>query len=65
MVDEPREPRYAYQDQEGVHEISRSQILKEYFAYWSEQMRKVGKADQISEDACVEDFLVVYWAYEI
>lgn len=41
---------------------SREQIISRYFPYWSEQMRKVGKADQISHGACVEDWVAVNWA---
>lgn len=59
------EPRYRYQDQGGEYEVTRSEILKEYFPWWIEQMRKAGKADLISEDRCVEDFCVVHWAWKI
>ena len=37
-------------------------ILKDYFPYWKEQMIKAGKADLISEDRCIEDWVVVNWA---
>lgn len=57
--------RYRYQDQDGEHEITRDEILAQYFPYWSEQMRRVGKADQISEESCIEDFMVVHWAYPV
>jgi hypothetical protein len=56
---------YQYQDQDGVHTITRAEILAQTFVWWSEQMRQVGKADLISEEACVEDFIVVHWAWEI
>lgn len=59
------DPIYRYQDQEGIHTITRSKILRDTFEWWSEQMRKRGKDDQISEDACVEDFCVNYWAWKV
>ena len=59
------EPSYRYQDQGGEHVITRSQILEEYFPWWAAQMRKACKADQISEDACVDDFVVVHWAWKV
>ena len=42
-----------------------AEIISEYFPWWSEQMTKVGKQDQISEQACIEDWVVVHWAYEV
>ena len=59
------EPRYCFQDLSGTHTLTRSEILAEYFAYWSDQMRKVGKSDLISESACIDDWIVVHWAWEI
>ena len=56
---------YRYQDLRGTYDLTRSQVLAEYFAYWSEEMWKVGKEAQISEDACIEDWVVVHWAMEI
>jgi hypothetical protein len=44
---------------------TRSQILAEYGPYWRERMRQAGHADQVSDDACVEDWCVVNWAEEV
>ena len=41
------------------------EILATYYAYWQERMRHVGKADQISPENCIEDWVVVNWAEEI
>jgi hypothetical protein len=54
--------RYRYQDPDGTHTLSRAEVLAQYFEWWSEQMRKAGKEDLISEEACIEDFIVVHWA---
>lgn len=56
---------YRYQDLDGVHDITRESILDIYYKYWSNQMKKVGKEDQISEEACIEDFLIAHYGWEI
>ena len=43
---------------------TREEILLEYYPYWSERMKKNGKADMISEDLCIDDWIVVNWAWE-
>lgn len=57
------EPQYRYQDPSGTYDLTRSEILAEYFPWWSAQMQRVGKADQISEDACLDDWIVTHWAW--
>jgi len=52
-------------DEAVVVIVTEAEILRTYFPYWSEQMRRVGKADQISEAACIEDFVTVHWATEV
>lgn len=42
--------------------VTEAEILKTYFPWWSRQMLKVGKKDQISEQSCIDDWVVVYWA---
>ena len=44
--------------------FSEMQILKSYFEYWSMKMREVNKADQISIESCIDDWIVVNWAWE-
>jgi len=56
---------YRYQDQGGTYTLSRSQILAEYFPWWSATMRQLGRGDQVSEDACLLDWIVVHWAWEV
>ena len=49
-----------------VEEIwSEKQILKSYFTYWSEQMKRIGKEHCINESDCIEDWCVVHWAIEV
>lgn len=56
---------YKYQDQEGEHLVTRDEIIKTYYPWWCEQMRKVGKEAYISEENCVDDWLVVHWAWDV
>ena len=61
------ERRFAYNEQgesEPV-ELSYSEIIKEYFPYWSARMKSIGKESEISEDACVLDWCIVHCAWEI
>jgi hypothetical protein len=44
--------------------LSEAMILHYYFPHWSEQMHKIGKDDMISEELCLEDWVVVHWAWE-
>lgn len=46
-----------------VRTITESEIREQYWPWWQEQMRKVGKEDQISFEMCVDDFCVVHWAW--
>lgn len=45
-------------------EMSEKQILDSYKEWWSEQMIKVGKANLISDENCIDDWIVVNWANE-
>jgi len=55
---------YKYEDPEGEHIYTEEQILKEYFPYWKDRMEKAGKADYISEQNCIDDWVITNWAYE-
>ena len=54
---------WRYQDPSGDYRITDAEILAQYFPYWSAQMTKAGKADQISDEYCIDDFVVVHWAW--
>ena len=45
--------------------ISETDIIREYFPYWSGMMRKVGNEHLITEERCIEDFCVIHWAYQV
>jgi hypothetical protein len=58
--------RYVEPGDDGVtpvwHELTEAEIIATYFAWWSGRMRQAGKSDLISEDACIDDWVVVHWA---
>jgi hypothetical protein len=58
---------YAVLDQEADKPtiLSEVEILEFYWDYWSKQMQKVNKYDQINPQNCIEDFCVVHWAWEV
>ena len=45
--------------------LTEDELIERYWDYWCEQMRKVGKEDLISRENCIEDFIVVHWAWRI
>ena len=45
--------------------LTAQEILDTYYSYWVTQMRKAGKKDLISYENCIEDFCVVYGAWEV
>lgn len=48
-----------------VVEITEEEILQSYWSYWVEQMLKVHKLPMITEQNCIEDFVIANWAWEI
>lgn len=48
-----------------IVEMSEAEIIATYYPYWQEQMRRVGKESQISEQECINDWVVVHWAEEV
>lgn len=40
-------------------------ILDQYYEYFSTQMLKVGKSPLITEQNCIQDWIIVHWAREV
>ena len=57
-----------YPNSEGdpIYEImTDDQIIDYYWDYWSSQMRKVGRPENmITRENCIEDFVIIHWAWE-
>lgn len=47
------------------HKITEEQVLKEYFPYWADRMVRAGKALEISEKNCIDDWIAVNWGWEV
>jgi hypothetical protein len=37
-------------------------IIRDYYAWWKGEMERAGKTHLISEQHCIDDFVVVHWA---
>jgi len=57
---------YNAQDEPNPIEMTEEQILSEYWAWWSMSMaNKFGSnSDLITKQNCIEDWVVVHWAWE-
>lgn len=56
---------FKYQDPSGEYTITEDGIINEYYEHWKLQMIKAKQEHLISRDNCIEDFVVVHWAWEI
>jgi len=56
---------YNEQDEEFPVEVSRETIIKEYWPFWEKRMiDKFGVGHElITEDNCIDDWVVVHWAW--
>lgn len=48
--------------QHVVETWNEDQIIESYFDYWSNEMKTLGREDQISRDKCIEDWITIHWA---
>jgi hypothetical protein len=48
-----------------TEDITDAEILATYGPDWREAMERVGKAALISDENCIQDFVVVHWAWEV
>lgn len=43
---------------------SEDEILGEYWDYWTDRMREVGRQDLINKETCIDDWKTLHWAVE-
>ncbi len=57
---------YNEQGEEFPLEISREDIIKEYWPYWNKKMaNKFGDGHElITENNCIDDWIIVHWAWK-
>lgn len=57
-----------YDEDEGIKPpivVSEQQILNEYWLYWKNQMKALGRENLISKKNCIDDWIMVNWAWEV
>lgn len=61
------DPNSPLADDKGgyVVTLSEKEILEQYWDYWCDRMRQVGKdPNQYSQLDCIDDWCIVHWAWE-
>lgn len=56
---------WKYQDPSGEYTLTDDEILEFYYSEWAKAMVRAGKRDKISKENCIQDFVVVHWAWEV
>lgn len=52
--------KWVIEDQSGKHLYTEDDILKEYWGYWSERMRCLGRPlDSITHEHCIDDWALI------
>jgi hypothetical protein len=41
---------------------SEKMIIDEYFPWWSQKMKSLGREERISHQNCIDDFVTIHWA---
>ena len=57
--------KWQYNDPNGTFVMTEAQIIEEYFDYWAGNMIKRGLGKHVSKDACVDDWIVIHWAWKV
>jgi hypothetical protein len=58
---------WCFQDygSEYVYRYTEQQILDEYWPFWSNKMKELGRYNLMCPDRCIEDWITVNWAWEL
>lgn len=56
---------FKYNELDGEVVLTYTQVMEEYWVYWSTQMLRAGKSPLMTGENCLDDFLVVHWGWEI
>jgi hypothetical protein len=56
---------YKYEDPDGEVVLSRDAILDLYYPWWSRRMLEIGKLLMITEQNCIEDWVISNYAVRI
>ncbi len=44
--------------------MTEREILRQYYEYWRAGMVRIGKLDDITPENCIQDWVVVHWAWK-
>lgn len=57
---------YPLSGERNVREVfTTKEIVDNYYDYWSKRMLETGKLLYITESNCINDWIVINWAYEL
>lgn len=59
------EPVDSPDPKDGEVTLTGQEIIDQYYSHWCMQMVSVGRLQEISEENCIDDYIVVNWAYEV
>jgi hypothetical protein len=64
-IDDPVHDKHGLYVGSQSHIMTDQDILDCYWEWWSAGMNKVGQPHRISQEECIQDYVVVYWAVEV
>ncbi|MCK4501016.1 hypothetical protein KAU11_11005 [Candidatus Babeliales bacterium] len=61
--------RFSYSDQDGEHTLTEDEVIADYWEYWKGKVERVTRGKptsaMITREHCIDDWVVVHWAYEM
>lgn len=61
------ERTWSWIDPDGIHTMTESEIIAEYYPYWRQQMLRKNPQftdTDLDRERAIQDFVVVHWAYQ-
>lgn len=55
---------WTYEDPSGRYTLTDAEILERYWGWWSGQMAERHPGRPLTPEECIQDFVVVNWAWE-
>jgi hypothetical protein len=48
----------------GYNTISEKEIIRDYYPQWEQDMRALGREDEISHENCIQEWVIYYSAWQ-
>lgn len=48
-----------------IKTFTEEEILKTYYPWWKSELESLGRSNLVSEENCIEDWVVINWAWEV